>query len=211
MILSRSERGPTTRTDAELIAASKSDPERFGDIFDRHFDAIYRYVASRLGATLVDDLASEVFSIAFRRRASYRLDRDDARPWLYGIATNLLHRQYRTEQRRLQAYGRTDLVTEEFDVAAIVERVDAGAQQARVAAALATLAPGDRDVLLLFAGADQSYQDIADALGIPIGTVRSRLNRARRTVRSRLGLSGEYHDERDVSRNPQEEVVDGRT
>ncbi len=197
-------------TDAQLITASWSQPHRFGVIFDRHFDVIYRYLASRVGAELADDLASEVFSVAFRRRSSYDDARDDARPWLYGIATNLLRRHRRVEQRQLRAYARSDLPTEDFDSTAVIARVDAGAQKAAIAIALAALKSGDRDVLILFSGADQSYQDIAEALGIPVGTVRSRLNRARRIVRARLGLSGQYQGENDMSPNPYKEVVDER-
>jgi RNA polymerase sigma factor (sigma-70 family) len=164
-----------------------------------------------VGADLADDLTSEIFSVAFRRRSSYDDTREDARPWLYGIATNLVRRHHRTEQRRLRAYARSTLPTEDFDVAGAIARVDAGAQKTAVAAALAQLKPADRDVLLLFAGADQSYQDIAAALEIPIGTVRSRLNRARRIVRERLGLFGQYQDENDILSRSHEEVLDGRS
>jgi RNA polymerase sigma factor (sigma-70 family) len=200
---------PTLLSDGQLISASRSDPERFGEIFDRHFDAIYRYCSCRVGANLADDLTSEIFSVAFRRRSSYDDTREDARPWLYGIATNLLRRHHRTEARRLRAYGRTTVPTEDFDVTGVIARVDADAQKTAVAAALAQLKPVDRDVLLLLAGADQSYQDIADALGIPIGTVRSRLNRARRIVRERFGLCGQYQSENSISSKPHEEAFDG--
>jgi RNA polymerase sigma-70 factor (ECF subfamily) len=63
------------------------------------------------------------------------------------------------------------------------ERADAAAASAEVARVLAQLSARDRDALLLFAWADMSYSDIASALGIPVGTVRSRLNRARRQFR----------------------------
>lgn len=204
------ERRPATQTDAEHIAASCSDPEWFGAIFERHFDTIYQYLACRIGADAADDLASEVFSVAFRRRSSYDLTRDNARPWLYGIATNLLHRHHRTEQRQLRAYARSDLRSEGFDATTVIARVDAGTWRAAVAVALAALKPRDRDVLLLFSGEDQSYQDIANALGIPVGTVRSRLNRARRIVRERLSQSGQYLRDHDVVLHPPEEVLDGR-
>jgi RNA polymerase sigma factor (sigma-70 family) len=205
--LARQWGGPTTLSDAQLITSSCSEPERFGAIFDRHFDAIYRYCACRVGADLADDLASAIFSVAFRRRFSYDDTREDARPWLYGIATNLLRRHHRTEQRRLRAYARSTLSAEDFDAAGVIARVDAEAQTTAVAAALAQLKPADRDVLLLFAGADQSYQDIADAIGIPIGTVRSRLNRARRIVRERLAVCGQYQDESSRLCKPHEEAL----
>lgn len=166
-----------TKTDAEIIVASRVDPQLFGAIFDRHFDAIFRFLAYRLGSALAEDLASEAFCIAFDKRTSYDLDQEDARPWLYGIATNLVRRHRRAEQRQLRAYKRAALPADApaFDEIAIIRQVDANALKETIAA-LAVLDCRDRDVLLLFAVANQSYQVIADTLGIPLGTVRSRLN-----------------------------------
>ncbi|GAA3249895.1 RNA polymerase sigma factor [Nonomuraea helvata] len=174
--------------DAELIRRSESDPEAFADLFNRHAPALRRYVARRLGPSLADDIVSDAFLAAFRRRGRYDLSHSDARPWLYGIAARLVSRHRRVEVRFYRALVRSgiDEIVEPY-----VERVDdrVAAQQAGLAAALMELSPRDREVLLLVAWADMSYEDVARALDIPVGTVRSRLNRARARTRQALGES----------------------
>jgi RNA polymerase sigma-70 factor (ECF subfamily) len=173
--------------DGDVIAASIDDPDRFTEIFERHFDAIYAYTARRLGRDVADDVGGAVFVEAFSGRARYESDRRDARPWLYGIATNLIHRHRRTEARRLQAYAKVEPAdTAAFEVDG---RLDAVALGPRLAAALQGLASRDRDALLLFAWAGLSYEDIATATGVPVGTVRSRLHRARGQLRSELDIT----------------------
>lgn len=135
--------------------------------------------------------------MAFRRRAVYDPRSEDARPWLFGIAANLLRHHRRTERRQLLAYARTgaDPAAEGgFDAADA--RADAAAAGPAIAGALATLRPWDREVLLLYAWGDLTYQEIGDALAIPVGTVRSRLARARRRVRELLAGSGQLVDGR---------------
>ncbi|MEU0520311.1 RNA polymerase sigma factor [Streptosporangium sp. NPDC006007] len=174
--------------DAELIRRSERAPEVFADIFDRHAPALRRYVARRLGPSLADDIVSDTFLAAFRRRHRYDASHPDARPWLYGIAARLISRHRRVEIRLYRALIRSgvDEITEPY-----TERVNdrVAAQQAGLAAALATLSPGDREVLLLVAWAEMSYEDVARALNIPAGTVASRLHRARAKTRQALGGS----------------------
>ncbi|MBB5779084.1 RNA polymerase sigma factor [Nonomuraea jabiensis] len=174
--------------DAELIRRSEHDPEAFADLFNRHAPALRRYVARRLGPSLADDIVSDAFLAAFRRRGRYDLSHSDARPWLYGIAARLVSRHRRVEVRFYRALVRSgvDEIVEPY-----AERVDdrVAAQQAGLAAALMELSPRDREVLLLVAWADMSYDDVARALDIPVGTVRSRLNRARARTRQALGDS----------------------
>jgi len=141
-------------------------------IFDRHFDAIRGYIARRLGAEAAADLTAETFMRAFDSRKRYDLTRPDALPWLYGIASHVLRRHARDEQRRLRAYAR--VATEPQQTARDGELVDAD-----IAAALAAIRPAEREVLFLYAWADLGYEEIAHALDIPVGTVRSRLARAR--------------------------------
>ncbi|MFI6818842.1 RNA polymerase sigma factor [Nonomuraea sp. NPDC050328] len=173
--------------DAELIRRSQRDPEAFAGLFDRHAPAMRRYVARRLGPSLADDVVSDTFLTAFRRRGRYDSGHPDARPWLYGIAARLISRHRRVEIRFYRALVRTgvDEIAEPY-----AERVDdrVAAEQAGLAAALAGLSAGDREVLLMVAWADMTYEDVARALGIPLGTVRSRLHRAR--ARTRLALGG---------------------
>ncbi|MFJ8858332.1 RNA polymerase sigma factor [Streptomyces sp. NPDC102451] len=170
--------------DAQVIAGSLDDPELFAGLYDRHAADIHRYTARRLGEGAADDITAEVFLVAFRTRARYDPAQRLARPRLYGIAANLIGRHRRSEVRALKALARTG---EDHIAASWSERSDDRiAAQAPLAGALAALSPGDRHVLLLVAWADLGYQEVADALGIPLGTVRSRLNRARRTVREAL-------------------------
>jgi RNA polymerase sigma factor (sigma-70 family) len=175
-------------TDGELIARSRAEPLVFAEIFDRHHDELYRYVRRRVGPVLAADIASETFVTAFARRGAYRSDCDSARPWLYGIAHNLLRSQSRRERRQLLAYERHGAVPETDRAAseAFSEadyRADSAAGTSEVARILARLSARDRDVLLMYAWAEMSYAEIASALRIPVGTVRSRLNRARRQFR----------------------------
>jgi RNA polymerase sigma factor (sigma-70 family) len=172
-------------TDAEAIAASLSEPREFVAVFDRHFDAVHRYLRRRVGKEIADDLASETFAQAFEHRKRYDRRRPDARPWLYGIAHNLLRHHYRDEERALRAYARSA----GLDAS---EPPDVGSDLAEL---LAELSPGERDVLLLVAWAELEYAEVAEALGIPVGTVRSRLNRARGRLRELLERSGQYERE----------------
>jgi RNA polymerase sigma factor (sigma-70 family) len=176
--------------DADLIERSWDRPERFADVFDRYYRAIHGYVSRRLGPALADDLASETFLIAFDRRRAYDLAYPDARPWLYGIASNLVSRQRRAEQRRYRALARADASgVVESHAERVVGRVAAGAERARLAAALLEIAPADREVLLLVAWGELSLEEAARALGVPAGTARSRLHRARQKTRAALAAT----------------------
>jgi RNA polymerase sigma factor (sigma-70 family) len=181
-------------TDAHIIAACADEPERFRELFERHFPATLSFLRRRIGAEIAEDLAIETFALAFRRRGSYDGRRANARPWLFGIATNLLRRHRRTERRKLLAYARTgvdpDLALDPGYEAAEA-RMEAQAAGPALALALASLHSGERDVLLLYAWSDLTYAEIADALAIPVGTVRSRLSRARSRFRGLLAASGQ--------------------
>ncbi len=172
-------------TDAQVIAASRDDPRAFVVIFERHFEPISRYLRRRLSRVTSDELAAEVFAIAFSNRAAYDLGRPDALPWLYGIAANLLRARRRTEDRELYALARTGVDPMAGDVGP-AERVLGSTLEPLLAQALLELAPADREVLLLFAWADLSYDQIAIALDLPVGTIKSRLNRARAAIRQTL-------------------------
>jgi RNA polymerase sigma factor (sigma-70 family) len=180
-------------SDAQIIAASRAEPRVFATVFDRHYDAVHRYLARRVGPDLADDLAAETFTEAFDVRFRFDTAHPDARPWLFGIATNLLRHHHRGEARRLRAYARLDRPADADDgLGGIEARLDAERAGPAIAEALMRLSAGERDVLLLFAWADLRYEEIAVALRIPIGTVRSRLHRARRRVRELPGESGQY-------------------
>lgn len=160
-------------------------------MFESELAPLHRYLARRLGSAAADDLAAETFAVAFRRWAD--LDGRPVRPWLYGIAANLVRHHWRKEQRMLRAHARAGAEsTAEDDDAS--ERLDAQAATARLAAALKDLRPVEREVLLLHAWADLSDSEIAAALSLPLGTVKSHLSRGRNQLRNRLSGIGKEGD-----------------
>jgi RNA polymerase sigma factor (sigma-70 family) len=179
-------------SDAAVIAASIAEPLRFGAIFDRHAAVLRRYLVRRLGPDDADGIMGDVFRIAFEKRATYDTTRPDARPWLYGIATREMAKHRRGEARRLHAVARLaarqDASTDVAD--RVSGAVDAADRWPTVAAAVAALPDGERDALVLAVWEELSYDEIATALGIPVGTVRSRINRARRRLREPGRLPG---------------------
>ena len=184
--------------DQNARADFRHHPECFVAVYDEYFGQIHRYVAARLGSAAADDLAAETFLVAFRKRGTFDPARGQLRPWLFGIATNLMARHRRDEARRYSALTRMPPLHQPGHNAGhedrVIARVSAEQLAGRLAAALGTLADGDRDALLLVAVAQLSYQEVAAALDIPAGTVASRLSRARSRVREALGTGSEVED-----------------
>jgi RNA polymerase sigma factor (sigma-70 family) len=187
-----------------LIARSRTDPQAFSAIVDRHFVAIHRYLVRRTGSDRADDLAAQAFAVAFRRRGDFDDAAESARPWLFGIATNVLRNDSRSERRMLAAIARLDRGGGDFadEVERSLARADAASEVARIAGAIEALDPDQRDVLLLSAWADLSQGEIAASLGVPVGTVYSRLSRARKTLQHALSdpPSPEHCDAKEVQR-----------
>jgi len=174
---------PVAPDDHAVIAGSIGEPGSFGLLFERHARELHHFLSRRLG-DLADDLLAELFVTAFELRHRYRAELGDARPWLYGIASNIVRRHYRAEATRYRALGRVTLALATPDSAQeAVARADAHAIRPRLAQALSTLSAADRDVLLMLAWGQLSQAEVAVALGIPLGTVRSRLHRARQQLR----------------------------
>jgi len=173
--------------------ADLAAPEDFEAVFREHFAAVYRFIARRVGTVLAEDLAAEAFATAYRRRDSYLPSRGTVRSWLFGIATNLVRGHWRDEQQLLELDARVahdslgPLPGAAQFADAADERVIAAALAPRILGALAALNTDQRDVLLLYAWADLSHEEIAAALGIANGTARSRLSRARAALRAQLG------------------------
>lgn len=173
-----------------VLDPAEGDPrEVFAALFDQHAAHIGRYLARRVGRRTAEDLVAEVFLEALASRATFEPMRASPRAWLFGIATNLVRRHFRAEERAIRATdkaGRQLVLVEPGADHGVAARLDAAATMARLGGALVALAPGDRDVLLLNAWAGLASTEIAVALGIPEGTVRSRLNRVRRQLRTAL-------------------------
>jgi len=176
-------------SDAAFVVKSLASPSEFQEIFVRHARTVNRYFARRVGADVAEELVAEVFLAAFRIRDRYDPARADVRPWLFGISSNVLARHRRDEARYWKM--RASLGTEPSESLTPAdeadERVAAQAERPRLIAALRRLRKVDREVLLLFAWEGLSYDEIAEALGIPVGTVRSLLSRSRRQLRDALG------------------------
>jgi RNA polymerase sigma factor (sigma-70 family) len=192
------------QTDAEVIAASLAHPRAFTPIFERHYDAIHGYLARRAGTTVADDLASEVLERAFTLRHRFDQERASARPWLYGIAANVLRSHHRSAGRGHRAVARAGaaLVHPAGPAELAVTRVDAAHEVAALVDRVAALPGGEREALLLLAWEDLTYAEIADAQGVPIGTVRSRLNRARRRLCEPVDLAEPTPGDHDHDGSP---------
>lgn len=180
-------------TDAEIISRMHGDPAVFATVFDRYYPAIHAYASRRLGRDLADDVAAETFLVAFDRWRRYDTAHSSARPWLFGIASNLIADQQRSEARRYQALARADSaaaagvnITDQL-ADQVVGNLDAQAVRGRLASALNEITLPDREVLLLIAWAGLSCEEAARALEIPAGTARSRLHRARKRLQAALG------------------------
>lgn len=190
----------TDGTDEELIRASFTEPELFALIFDRHVGSVHSFLDRRVGPDGADSLTGETFRIAFERRTTYLLERSNSLPWLYGIAHNLLRHHWRglaRENRSLRRLGSVEHSDSQDD--ALLDRVAAQAMWPRVQKALDTMRQEDRDVILLVAWEDLNYAEVAVALDVPIGTVRSRLHRARRHLRELIATIGQEGDDNPMT------------
>jgi RNA polymerase sigma-70 factor, ECF subfamily len=161
--------------------AAAGEPEAFGLLYERHARAIYNYLFRRCGDwSVAEDLTSVAFLEAYRRRADAKIAEGKVLAWLYGIATNVVRNQRRSLRRHAEALRRVPPPDPELGIAGLTaDRIDAERQMRRVLAALEQLPESDKDVLSLCLWSELSYEDAAAALGIPVGTVRSRLSRAR--------------------------------
>jgi RNA polymerase sigma factor (sigma-70 family) len=185
---------PRSVRDAAVMTEAQHNPERFSAIFDCYYTEIFAYAAHRIGQDLAPDLVAETFLAAFQMRHRYDPDQASVRTWLYGIATNLIGKQRRSEIRALRAMSRLEVTgNAEGHDERVSSQVSAGALRASLIEALADLSDGERDVLLLVTLADLSYEEAGAALGISGGTVGSRLSRAKARVREALGGTNPMH------------------
>jgi RNA polymerase sigma factor (sigma-70 family) len=171
------------QTDGVLIERSvRGRPDAFVEVVRRHEVAVHGFLARRGGREAAGDLLGEVWLRAFAARGGYDPGRADALPWLYGIARNVLREHWRAGRDLADPVA--EVPDDPWD--AVVERIDSGASARTLAAAVRALPPDERDVLLLVAWEELTPTEAAAVLGIPAGTARSRLHRARTALRAVL-------------------------
>ena len=184
--------------DVELWELSASDPEAFGEIFQRHARSVFALCFWRTGdATVAEDVTSVVFLEAWRRRDHVVLEQRSALPWLLGVANHTSRNATRSIRRHSQALRRLDGRRSSPNDDAVIDRLDAEISLGVVNEAVRDLTEQDREIVLLVFWSGLSYEATAVALGIPVGTVRSRVSRTRRKLQLRLG-----HDERVTKETP---------
>lgn len=168
-------------SETELWARSRAgDADAFGMLFERHAPLIYNYCFRRIGnRETAQELVSIVFLEAWRRRDK-ELGADKVLPWLYGVATNVVRHQRRSERRFAAALSRLPMPETETDFASTAdEHLEYERQAQHALSLLGRLPKREQDVFILCVGMELDYEDAALALAVPIGTVRSRLSRAR--------------------------------
>jgi RNA polymerase sigma factor (sigma-70 family) len=193
-------------SDAELWARSRAgDPDAFGALFERHAKLIFNYCFRRIGnRETAREILQVVFLEAWRRRDK-ELAPDKVLPWLYGIATNVVRNQRRSERRYAAALNRLPSATVEPDFAdRAAERLDYERQAEKAIGLLHALSKKQQEVFVLCVGMELSYEDAAFALDIPVGTVRSRLSSARaRLDELNSGSGHEQGESTDAQEAPQ--------
>jgi RNA polymerase sigma factor (sigma-70 family) len=172
-------------TDGEIFQRSIRDPDAFREIFERHAAIVLAYARKRLGASAGDEILAQTFLVAFERRARFDPTYVSARPWLFGIATNVIRHHLREEREHLAALGKM-APDVPMDSVEDITRLDAQRMRPQLIAALLTLSDDDRDTFLLIALGELTYEETAAALGVPVGTVRSRIHRARIRLREQV-------------------------
>lgn len=177
---------PDRRSDADLWAmVGKDDPSAFGELFERHTDAVYNHCFRRTGSwSTAEDLTSAVFLDAWRRRHEVEITTESLLPWLLAVANNDVRNQQRALWRRRRLVAKLPAAVVAPDPAdEAAERVDDERAMQRILTVFRKLTADEQDVLALCVWAELSYADAAVALGVPVGTVRSRLARARQQLR----------------------------
>ncbi|WP_320065875.1 RNA polymerase sigma factor [Micromonospora sp. RTGN7] len=162
------------------------DEAAFGELFDDHARVVHRHAYRWTGCwSTAEDVVSLTFLEAWRLRGKLRPDGDSVLPWLLGIATNVLRNTNRAARRHRAALARVPRADTAPDFAdEVTDRMDDADRVASVTAALRTLRPAEREVFALCVWSGLDYATAAEALGVPIGTVRSRLSRARTKLRA---------------------------
>jgi RNA polymerase sigma factor (sigma-70 family) len=196
-------------SDGELWQrASDRDGAAFGELFDRHSTAVYNHCFRRTGSwDAAQDLTSVVFLEAWRKRKEVRLHGDSILPWLLAVSNNVARNANRSIRRRRRLLAKLPPAAamsngeDELD-----QRIDDEKAMASILATLAVLRVEEQEVVALCDWANISYAEAATALGIPIGTVRSRLSRAHDKLRSLIEDEQRAHAVATTSSLPTEET-----
>jgi RNA polymerase sigma factor (sigma-70 family) len=177
-------------TDEDVVRLSIGEPELFGLLFERYGNVVFRFLAAQMTAEAAEDATSEAFIAAFRTRHQYRSDAPP-RAWLLGIATNVARRHWRARRRFEVALERLHQLLSVGERPTEEEPVGGRGQLSEVVrGALETLPHAQREALILRAWAGLSYEEIAVVMGVRVGTVRSRISRARESFASEIGTKG---------------------
>jgi RNA polymerase sigma-70 factor (ECF subfamily) len=178
---------------SEAVVSSAEHPHRFEAVFEQYHKAVYEYLARSVGRDRADEYAGDVFVAAFTARVRYDPELGTVRAWLFGIAANVRHTRTRSDWRGQRAWSRVggDRDAQEGGFEVVEEGLDYGRELAWVTEYLQHLSDADRDILVLYAWGELSYGEIAQALDVEVGTVRSRLSRARSRLRELLAANGE--------------------
>jgi RNA polymerase sigma-70 factor (ECF subfamily) len=175
----------TDDSDEDLVAElQRDDGDALTTLFDRYADDVHTYCFRRTASwPTAEDATATVFLEVWRGRAKVVVTNGSALPWLYGIANNVCRNATRSSNRWLRALSRAPALQPEYDPAdAVAGRIDSERHMSHVLAAVQQLPRAEQDVLALIVWSGLSYANAATALGVPIGTIRSRLARARRRL-----------------------------
>lgn len=181
--------------DEQLAERLRSgDREAMGEVFDRYADRVYAFCFRRTASwSLAEDAMAAAFLEVWKVRGRATTYDGELLPWLYGVAANVCRNSLRSQRRlaalRAKLHGIGDGVADHAD--GVAGRVDAERRMAALLDAVQRLDRRERDVLMLVAWDGLDYQQAAEVLGVPVGTVRSRLSRARRRLSELMG-----HEER---------------
>ena len=200
-------------TDSEILRRSVDDPRVFSDLFRRHGQVVGAFAARRVGGAAAEDIVSDTFLVAFRRRADFDHSWDSARPWLLGIASRLIRKHRGDEAAQWRAFLASvpsAQTSTDGDIDRVAIRTDAEATIRELTPRIAKLAVRDREALLLYAWGDLTYEQVAIAQGVPVGTVRSRLSRVRRKLDHTVAPSGRSDNHAKSGNHAKEEEPDGR-
>lgn len=162
------------------------DPDAFRDLFDEHVRSVYNHAFRLMGNwSAAEDVVSLTFLEAWRLRdrVDVSVDGGSLRPWLLGIATNVARNVRRAARRHDVALARLpkeDVVPDFAEE--VTARINDRERLVVVRMALAALRKPEREVLALCVWSGLDYAEAAEALGVPVGTVRSRLSRARKKL-----------------------------